>query len=152
MVHMTLVLPTTKPARHLASPVAALNALDTSVGILRSIVVASPSETDLKAITEKIRQAEAALGSLKLTVAQHANRLNSRGLSGTAQEVLGSNQTVSRQEAKREAARADAVAQVPGLGQALAAGEIGTGHLDVIAQRTRSLRPRSKTCSMPDAS
>ncbi len=111
----------------------------------------SADDARLRSLTASVRAAQRCLDGVTTKVGVRAGELADNGRSDGAASVLGSQGSVGTRTAQREAARADLVADVPLLGDAMATGSVSGEHADVLARRTGRLSDEERSALDLDA-
>ncbi len=105
----------------------------------RGLDVSQSCEPELKAVLKDLRTAQRCLEGLIIRAAARANVLAATGRSAPASEMMRADGVVGAGQARREAARVAAASNMPGLCDAVVAGEISGEHVDVLARHTKDL-------------
>jgi hypothetical protein len=106
---------------------------------VRAVDVSTYSDEAVSASLSEVRAVQRVVDGLVARLGQRANELAEHGRSAPAEEKMRGSGEASAQQAKREAARAEAATAMPGLGEALSDGELSGEHADVLARATAGL-------------
>ncbi len=109
------------------------------VDVLKAVQVAGLGEKDLKGLLGSVRRVQAGVDALIWRVGAEADRLAAQGHSAPAEELLASGGQVRTSTARKDAARSRTIAEMPGLGQAAASGQVSLDHVDSLARRLKPL-------------
>lgn len=131
--------------------VAASAALAELPGRLRHIRVGDADEAGLQVLLGEVRAAQCALDALAVRVAARADRLAATVGSAPAAETMRSQGAVGARQARREAARAAAAEEVPGLIDAMTDGRISGEQVDSIARHRDRLPAQARAGFDTDA-
>lgn len=96
-------------------------------------------------VTRKIGAVRGWLDSLEADLACHLNTLYSRGEALPASELFARDANISKAEADKRNRRAEAIANAPSFGEALATGEVNAEHTDALANATAKIDERTRT-------
>ncbi|MEM7322934.1 MAG: HNH endonuclease [Actinomycetota bacterium] len=123
---------------------AAKEALVELPGRLVHVRVGDADEAGLRVLLGDVRAAQRALDALAVRVAARADQLALSGRSAGAVETMRAAGAVGARQARREAARAAAAGELPGLVDAMAAGRISGEQVDSIARHRDRLSERDR--------
>lgn len=101
-------------------------------------------EAELKSILSQVRTAQRCLDGLVIRIGLRADRLSESGASAPARETVRGGGTVSAQQARRDAARADTAQAITGLSEAVSCGRTSGEHVDSIARHIAKLSPEQQ--------
>ena len=110
------------------------------VGALAALVavdVAVAGEVELGSAMRGLRRVRGWLDAFEAAVAARSDELGRVGQGRGAESLLIRNGRVSQQQARRTARRAATITAAPALRDALAAGAVSAGHVDVFTEATR---------------
>lgn len=86
-----------------------------------------------------LRTAQRCIEGLMIRVGDRANALAATGRAAPAAETMRADGVVGARQARREAARVAAAADIPGLCDVVVGGEVSGEHVDVLVRHTRDL-------------
>lgn len=127
-------------ARSTGAPVEDDPVADASASAVRALAgidVASLGPPGLETAMGYVRTIQRAAEGLLLRLTQRATELAAAGSGPGPGELLAGSGAVSAATSRNEAARAEAASALSPFGDALAAGVIGSGHLDAVASAYR---------------
>jgi hypothetical protein len=101
--------------------------------------VARLGVAELVAVLGPVRRLHGFLASFEAAVNNRLSELHQQGSGAAAADVLTRNAKVSAKEAARRERRAKALAKTKAFGEALAKGDVGAEHADVLADLTAKL-------------
>ena len=117
---------------------------------LLNISTTNLTSSQLVGLTQNIRLLETATATIKIRIAQRADKLTQDGQSPDPTQTSLGNGRVSAKTARQEAARAKTADELPGLGDALEDGDISTDHLDTVTRQTKNLNDEEKAALKKD--
>ena len=103
------------------------------------------TESELGQVLDAVRAAQRCLDGLAVRVGARCDQLAVGGDAAPVADTLRSAGQVSAEQARREAARVDAAARIPGVGDALSRGETTGEHVDVLARAWARLDDQQRT-------
>jgi len=101
--------------------------------------VATLGAADAVTVLHPVRRLRGLLDQFEASVSNRVSELCDQGRSAPASDVLSRNAHLSAKEAARRERRAKALAKTKAFGEALAKGEVGAEHADVLADITTKL-------------
>lgn len=113
--------------------------------------VSQCDERELKGALGQLRAAQRCLDGLVMRVGARLNELAVHGEAAPAAETMRGGGAVGAAQARREAARVDAAASLPGLGEAVANGEMSGEHVDALTRHTKDLDQAQRAAVDADA-
>ena len=110
------------------------------VGVLATLVavdVGGAGEVELGAAMRRLRRVRGWLDAFEAQLVERSDELGRAGQGRGGESLLIRNGRVSSQLARRTVRRAAVLTEAPALGDALAAGAVSAGHVDVFGEATR---------------